>query len=320
MEELQMNTKRMLAGVATFAIAATAIVGFTTGAVAAPGDPVAGNITPFNGSRVVAYPGAALAKNAVKTHQIAGATFGSQSVPANATGVAIDITSTASTSDGALLVYPSNVSKPGVGTVYFDSGERVTESAIVQLSPDGKLNVSTTATGQVYTLTVTSYITPVAAPAPPVVKTIAKKAFTPIKVGGGFVARNTDMGEVTLEPGTYDARVMAQFQGFNQTTDPTKPGYNTVPADVKLTGTVVISLGDTVNPDFSNNISVGGIVVQDSASSTLTVETTGGPNTIFTITAATDVHVRVFAAASDSSQAGSDQLKVALDSAVFRKL
>lgn len=309
------NIKRGLLalGLGAFVVLGSSIVPADASALAPAPVQSVGNITVIsNPPRFVPSPGDVLTANTLKHIKVAGATFGSVTVPDNATGVSLNVSNNRSGADGQIRVSAKGTPRSGSATISWVKGQANTASVFVAIGEDGSLTFESTSTTN-YLVSLTSFTTPVAAPAAPVVKTIAPVARKVIEVGGSFRARSTDLGEVTLAPGTYDARVLASFQGLNNLN-------NTVPAGVSLTGTVAITLGDEVKPDFSNNITVGGIAIPRSQSDTLTQDPTGSISTFFTLTEATDVHVRVFAYASNSSQAGSGELKAGLDSATFVKL
>lgn len=304
-----MRIRNIAVGLTAASLMGAGLVYTTLPASAAVPPPVAGNITMLaSAPRLVPSPGSSFEAGQTLTFQVGG----QKGVPANATGVVLSITATNPTVDGNLTAWTTDAGKPGTPTVSYVGGKQATNVATVALNDSGKMNVFSSAKTRVL-ISVQAYTTPLAAAPAPVVKNIAPVARKAINVGGGFIARSEDMGEVTLPAGTYDARVLGSFRGLNNVN-------NTVPAGVTLTGTMAITLGDTVKPDFSNNITVGGIAIPRSQSDTLTQDPTASISTFFTLTESTDVHVRMFAYASNSSQAGSGELQAGLDSATFVRI
>lgn len=304
---------RRVAALAISAVAVTSVIAFNSAASASVPDPVPGNITAVaSAPRIVPGPGMQLNPGTPVTLQIAGQTFGGVQVPSNATGVQVSITSVSPSAVGAIRVWTTEAGEPGTGAVYFAAGEQATNVAFVALNSAGKLNLSATAKTK-FVMALVAYTVPEPAVAAPTIKHIDPVARKVIDVGGSIRTRHTNLGSVTLAPGTYDARVIGSFQGFNNVN-------NTVPADVTLTGTLVLTLGEEMASDFSNNVTVGGIAIPRSASDTLTQDPTAAISQFITLTETTEVNVNVFAYASNSSQAGSGELKAGLDSAVFVKL
>lgn len=150
------------------------------------------------------------------------------------------------------------------------------------------------------------------APAP-VVKTITGGTKT-LDVGGSIRTRSTDFGSVTLAAGTYDARVIGGWTGLNNTTKACTTDNNF------LTGTLAVVKGADIAADFSNDVTAGGVIIPEANSDTLTQDPTAAVNTYLTLTENTDVHVKLFAYASDSSQSCSGVLKGNLQTAQFVKI
>lgn len=275
--------------------------------VAAPGDEVSGNVTVLaSGPRLSAAPGTPMGANEIKTFKVAG-NFG---IPANATGVILNVNANRSDAAGRLTVWGGSAGQPGTPTVSYAAGQSATNVSVVGLNAAGEFRVFSSAKANAL-LQVTGYVTPETAAPAPVIKTIPSVERKTIDVGGSFRTRSTVLGSIELSAGTYDARVLGSFTGFNNGTE--------LAEDITVTGTMAITLGTEVKPDFSNNITVGGITIPRSNSDTLTQDPTAAINTFFTLTETTTVQVRVFGYASNSSQQDG-VLKAGLDSATFLKI
>jgi hypothetical protein len=150
------------------------------------------------------------------------------------------------------------------------------------------------------------------APAP-VLKSIDGSTKT-LDVGGSIRTRSTDFGSVTLAAGTWDARVVGGWTGLNNGNKDCTSG------STFLTGTLVVVKGDTINSDFSNDVTAGGVLIPESDSATLTQDPTAAVNTYLVLSEPTEVHVKLFAYASDSSQSCSGTLKGNVQVAQFAKI
>jgi hypothetical protein len=295
-------------GVAT--VASAIALSSAPNASAAVPVPVAGNVTILNDNpRLAPAPGTAFNAGETKVLQVSGK-FG---VPADATGVVLSVSANRSTAAGRLTVWgAAEGGAPGVPTVTFAKGEYATNVSVVSLTEKGEIKVFSSAKANAL-ISVTGYVSPDVAPvsAAPVVKSIDGTKRELINVGGSFRTRSTVLGSVELDAGTYDARVLGSFEGFNNKTDLDK--------DIKVTGTFALTLGTEVKSDFSNNITVGGIAIPRADSETLTQDPNANISTFFTLTEKTTVQVRVFGYASNSSQQD-NVLKAGLDSAKFLKV
>lgn len=302
--------KYIVTGLTALALGvAFAVTGLTQAQAAVPA-PVAGNITVLSvAPRIVPSPGSVFAPGETKTFDVAGKTFSGVTIPANATGITISISATNSAGPGKLTAWTTDAGQPGPGTVTYTVGGGQTNVAFVGLNDHGQFNVYSSAKTQAL-IAIQGYVTPVAAP---VVKTIGAQASKTIDVGGSIRSRATDFGSVTLPAGTWDARVLGGWTGLNNVN-------NTVASGVSLTGTMVLVKGDTIAADFSNDVTAGGVVIPRSSSNTLTQDPTASISTILVLDAPTEVHVKMFAYASDSSQAGSGELEANLQGAQFVKL
>jgi len=300
-------------GSAVAVLAAAAVAVAVTPSVAAPAAPVAGNVTTLaSAPRVVASPGSPVNAGQTLSFKIAGESFSGTAIPSDATGVILSVSSSAPAAAGVLRVWTEGAGMPGTPAVSYAKSETATNVAFVGLSDTGRFSVYSSAKTNVL-MAITGYITPEAAPAAPVVKTVAAVSAKKIDVGGSIRTRATEFATVDLPAGTWDARVAGTFTGLNNVN-------NTVPAGVFLTGTMVVQKGDTMGANFENNVTVGGIAIPRSASDTLTQDPTAAINTFITLSEPTTLRFKMFAYASNSSQAGSGELSAAFDGATFVKV
>lgn len=275
--------------------------------------------TPSN-PYIVAPPGASLDSGDTDTLQIAGRTFSGTAVPSNATSAVVSISSINPSSSGYLTVYKTGTRRPGGATISYRRGQNVTGTANVPLDSRGRLTVYSSARTR-YTMRLQSFTTPTTTPPAPTctatISTIAPSTKTLTQVGGSIRAASpagaTDFGSVTLPAGTYDTRVIGGFTGFNNTD-------TWLPSGVFLTGTMTVVRGAAINSSFTNNVTAGGVIIPKSNSTTLTQDPTLSISTFLVLTESTDVHVKLFAYASDSGTAGSGQVKANVQSAQFRKV
>lgn len=306
------KAKRKRIGLA--ALVATVVVG---GSAAAMGIANASTTPTPSDPAIVASPGAQLGSGQVQVIQIAGETFGATAVPSNATAATVSITSVNPSNAGDLTVYTTGARRPGTPTVSFNRHQNVTDTADVTLDGSGRLSVYSSARTR-FTMRLLSYDTPDrrTGGSPSCVSTIytiPASTATLAHVGGSIRTGATDFGDVSLPRGTYDTRVIGGFTGFNNSD-------TWLPAGVFLTGTMVVVKGATIAADFSNDVTAGGAIIPKSNSNTLTQDPTLAISTFLVLTATTDVHVQLFAYASDSSSAGSGQVKANVQSAQFRKV
>jgi hypothetical protein len=308
--------------IAALLLAVAAVIGAVSlglgTANAAPVPAVAGNITMLPSMvRIYGSNNALnLAAGGSSTTTVAGQTFGGQAIPENATGVTLSVSTigdTAQTGKGQVRVWTTGAAEPGSPVVFFDAKQGATNITFVALDSNGQINIKAIDHSTRLLVGILNYVTPLAAPAAPVVKSIAGSTKT-LDVGGSIRTRATDFGSVSLAAGTYDTRVIAGWTGLNNgnkdcTTDATF-----------LTGTLVVVKGDSIAADFSNDVTAGGVIVPESNSETLTQDPTAAINTYLTLTETTNVHVQLFAYASDSSQSCSGVLKGNVQSAQFVKV
>jgi hypothetical protein len=257
------------------------------------------------------------------TFTIAGRTFGSTTVPSNATGVTLSVSVDDPASSGRLTVYPTGSTRPSTATLNFSRHNDAATTADVDLGTNGRISVYSTRQVD-FSLRLLSYTTPDISTLPggggrgdrncdSTIQTIAPSSKTLTNVGGSIRTRATDFGSVTLPAGTYDTRVIGGFTGANNN----DTWYT---SNIFLTGTLVVVKGATIASDFSNDVTDGGVIIPKSNSTTLTQDPTLAISTFLVLTHSTDVHVQLFAYASDSSSTGSGLLKGNIQSAQFRRV
>lgn len=265
-----------------------------------------------------------------QTHQTLGAKgtlkvqiAGTHGVPADATAVAVNITDAAPTVGGFLTAYPDGAARPSASTLNFGKGQVVANEVHVQLGADGAIDLFNLAGRTDAVVDLEGFYTGAAPAAPACTSTVSSIPAAPVtlhNVGGSIRTGATDAGSVHLAAGTYDARVLGNFTGLNNTDD-------TAFAGKQVYGTMVLVIGDAINTDFSNDITDGGHLIPQAASQTLTIDPTTQLSTFVTIPAGgSDVHVMFFAYDDDSSstgttgQPGADAIHAAIQSAQFRNV
>jgi hypothetical protein len=299
-----------------YALTATVAAVVVGGGVAAVGVANADTTPTPSSPYIVAPPGTSLDSGDATKIQVAGRTFSGTAVPSNATAAVVKVTSVNPSSSGRLTVYTSGNRPTGAPTVSYRRGQSVSGTANVTLDSRGRLVVYSTARTR-FTLQLQSYSTPTTTPPPTTctatISTIAPSVKTLTNVGGSIRAGATDFGSVSLPKGTYDARVIGGFTGFNN-----KDTW--LPTGVFLTGTMTVVKGADINADFTNNITAGGVMIPKSDSDTLTQDPTLAISTFLVLDAPTEVHIKLFAYASNSGTAGSGHVQANVQSAQFRKV
>ena len=98
-------------------------------------------------------------------------------------------------------------------------------------------------------------------------------------------------------------------------------------AGKQVYGTMVLVVGDSIAPDFGNDVTDGGHLIPQAKSDTLTIDPTTQLSTFLTIPAGgSDVHGMFFAYDDDSSstgttgQPGAGAVHAAIQSAQFRNV
>jgi hypothetical protein len=302
--------KLLVGGVVAASLVAGAVGVSITSATAAPQPPVAGSTTIANGARLTPSPGQLLTAGNDIAVKVAGETFGGFTVPADATGVILSVSNNQSAGAGQLRVWTDG--KPGTPTIEWAAGKVATASITVGVDTAGMIRVGAT-TNTRWLAAMVGVVRPLPAPAAPVVKQIPAVATKTLDVGGSIRTRATTFAEITLPAGTYSVSARGTFYGLNNTN-------NTVPAGVFLTGTMLIQKGADMGANFENNITVGGILVHRSASDTLTQDATAAITDTLVLTAETKLTVKFMGYASNSSQAGSGELKASFQGATFVKI
>lgn len=295
----------VLAGVGVYA------VGVANASVPAP-VPSYVNVVPA-APRIVAAPGITLNAGQAVDIAVAGKTFGTTAVPANTTGVTVSISSIAPSAAGSLTVWTTEAGRPGTPSVNYKLGETATNVVTVGLNSTGKLSVYSSQKTR-FLMALLAFNTPVPAPTcTPTMTEIPASSKTLTKVGGSIRSGATDFGSVTLPAGTYDTRVVGGFTGLNN--DDTFLSEGTF-----LTGTLTVVKGAEINSTFTNNVTAGGVLIPKSNSDTLTQDPTVAISTFLVLPEPTDVHVKLFAYASNSSTEGSGEVKANVQVAQFRKV
>lgn len=290
-----------------------AAVGIASASVPAP-QPANVNVVPA-APRIVAPPGVLLNAGQTVTIQVAGRTFGSTHVPNNTTGVTVSISSINPSEDGQLTVWTTEVGRPGTPSVNYAKGQSNTNVVTVGLNSQGRINVYSSAATR-FVMALMAFNTP-DHPVDPACNaalvSIPKSTKTLTNVGGSIRTGATDFGSITLPRGVYDTRVIGGFTGLNNTD-------TWLPSGVFLTGTLIVVKGDTIDADFGNDVTAGGVILPKSDSATLTQDPTVEVSTFLVLNTATRVHVQLFAYASNSGTAGSGQVKANVQSAQFRRV
>lgn len=307
---------KLVASAAGVTLAAT--IGLAvTGSAAVP-TPTPGNVTMIQPVRDVNTPGIALANKATTTVQVTGKT----GVPAAATGVIGILTPYQASAAGSLTAFTAGQGQPGTPTLAYSRA-----SATVPSGPGATVTVPLNSAGQMavgnvggptrFLFTVLGYVTPVPAACSATVATIAPAPVSLTHVGGSIRSGATDAGSVHLGAGTYDTRVLGNFTGLNSTNDAAFAGH-------ELFGTMVLWTGDAIAPDFSNDITDGGHLIDQADSATLTVDPTTALSTFLTVPAGgEDVHVGFFAYLDNSgglTGADAGNVKATIQSAAFRSV
>ena len=301
----------ILGGAAVIGLAIPAALYSTLAANASVPAPTPGYVTTLSTApRIVSGPGMQLVAGQTVSLEVAGKTFSGITVPADATGVTVSITSMAPSAAGKLTVWTTEAGQPGSPTVTFGAGQQQTNSTYVGLNSAGKLNVQASVATK-FVLALQAYVTPVPAPCVPKLYSIPASKKTLTKVGGSIRTGATDFGSVNLPAGTYDTRVVGGWTGLNN-------GDTWLPDGVFLTGTLVVVKGAEIAADFSNDVTAGGVLIPKADSATLTMDPTAQVTTFLTLAEPTEVHVQLFAYASNSGTAGSGEVDANVQSAQFR--
>lgn len=87
---------------------------------------------------------APLSANGTRTIQIGGATVGDTTIPADATAVMINLTTTAPAAAGNLAVYPTGTAQPGTSNLNYTAGQTMANLATIPLQSPGATSGSIT--------------------------------------------------------------------------------------------------------------------------------------------------------------------------------
>ncbi|HEY3750338.1 MAG TPA: hypothetical protein VGL80_14145 [Pseudonocardiaceae bacterium] len=281
--------------------------------------PVAANVVAIPLTRIVNVPGDGLTNGGTVSVQVAG----THGIPVNATAVEGLLSVYEDTGVSRLSVETDGTGAPGTPTVI---GGRTTtaqpsgagEAFHVALSTTGKLAVHNVGAATRFLLAVSGYDIPTST-CQSSLFTITPQTVTLHNVGGSIRTGATDAGSVQLPAGTYDTRVLGNFFGLNNTDDAAFAGH-------QLFGTMVLVKGPAILPDFSNDITDGGHLIDQADSATLTVDPTTQVSTFLTLTESTEIHVMFFAALDNSGatgtvgQPGEGAVTAAVQSAQFRSV
>lgn len=107
------------------------------------------NYTPYGPTRLldtrkgIGAPVGAVAPGGTVVLKVAG----TGTIPANAQAAVLNLTVTAPTAVGTVTAYPDGITEPGTQNVSFVAGQTVATLAIVQLGPDGSVDLTNNSTG-----------------------------------------------------------------------------------------------------------------------------------------------------------------------------
>lgn len=196
-----------LAAVAAVAIAAagTAFATSGTGSTASDYTAVAtyrlADHTPINSTTLMSLP-------------LIGADAAAGGIPADATAVTLDIAVVNPSLGGYLTAWPSTQAKPSSPNVNFNAGSGVTSNLANVPVSDGRLDIGISAGSAQIVVDLEGWYTPTApAYVPPSNTTWSLPAASQgetINTGGSAATRSTDVGTLTLNPGTYLLSVNAK--------------------------------------------------------------------------------------------------------------
>lgn len=315
--------KTTIAAVAALIVGA-GVLALTPTAQASVPAPQAGNITILPTMPRIIGPSApvTLATGQQITLDVGGQTFGTSHVPDNATGVTVAITAITPQGEGQLRVWTAEAGEPGTPTLRFNVGEENTALAFVGLNSEGKLNVKAVGAGTKFMLGLINYVTPVPAPAAPVIKSIPANDVALAHVGPSVRTDNatpgsgvTDLGSVALDAGTYDTRIIGGFTGLKNNAD--------IPAGTTLLGGLFLTSSAGIPAGFGNVLAqTQGIEIPktNSGSASYTVDPTAQVDTFITLASSTTVHVQAYAYSSDGADRTGLGVHANIASAKFLKI
>lgn len=318
---MRLKTKIYSAALA-LAVAGVAATGYATVASASVPTPAKGNITVLSASpRIVPSPGSVLAANTTKTFKIAGGTFDGFVIPANATGAVLSVSAGNPSGAGDITVWTHSGGKPGTGQVRFAAGENATSVVVVGFDSGGFFDVQSTVNTHV-NIGINSYITPLDAPPAPVIKKINATDVALAHIGPSVRTDNatpgsgvTDMGNVSLDAGTYEVTVTAGFSGLKKDAD--------IPAASTIYGGLFMTKGAGIPAGFGNVLGQSqGIPLPktNSGSATYTIDPTVSLAQVLVLTETTDVHLQMYGYSSDGVDRAALGVHANIQNAQFRKL
>lgn len=304
------------------AIGGVAVTGYAATANASVPAPAKGNITVLSAApRIVASPGSTLVAGVTKTFKIAGGTFGGFAIPANATGAVLSVSSGNPSGAGDITLWAHGSGQPGTGQVAFKQGENATSVVVVGFDSDGFFDVESTVNSHV-NMAINSYITPLDAPPAPVIKKIDATEKTLTHIGPSVRTDNatpgsgvTDMGNVSLDAGTYEVTITGGFTGLKKDAD--------VPAATTIYGGLFVTKGAGIPAGFGNVLGQSqGIALPktNSGSATYTIDPTVSLTQVLVLTETTDVHLQMYGYSSDGVDRAALGVKANIQNAQFRKL
>lgn len=258
-----------------------------------PGASAASNFTAIPLTRVVNTPGIALTTvHQVVTVSIAGA----DGIPTDATAVSGRLVLWNTAKGGqSVNIWDGASGQPGTLTVSTlsattsaNAGAGASSAFQIALH-NGKVSVGNLGGRGHFLLEINGYFEAVPAPCVSKVFTIDPAPVALTHVGGSIRTSVTVAGSVDLPAGTYDTRVLGNFTGLNTVTDPAAfVGH-------QLFGTMVLIKGTAILPDFSNDLTDGGVPIGQADSATLTVDPTTQVDTFLTLATPTTITVGFFA-------------------------
>lgn len=318
---MRLKTK-LLSLAAVLAIGAVAVTGYASVASASVPTPSKGNVTILSAApRIVASPGSTLVAGVTKTFKIAGASFGGFAIPANATGAVLSVSSGNPSGAGDITVWTHGGGQPGTGQVAFSQGEEATSVVVVGFDSDGFFDVESTVNTHV-NMAINSYVTPLDAPPAPVIKKIDAVNHPLAHIGPSVRTDNatpgsgvTDMGNVSLDAGTYEVTITGGFSGLKNNAD--------IPAATTIYGGLFMTKGTGIPAGFGNVLGQSqGIPLPktNSGSGTYTIDPTVSLTQVLVLTETTDVHIQMYGYSSDGVDRTALNVSANVQNAQFRKL
>lgn len=262
--------------------------------------------------------GTGVAKGQIKGGKtVALQVTGKGGVPTDATGVDVNVTVVNATGNDYLEVYPAGTTRPNASSVNFHKGETVANDVPVKLSADGKLDVYVNKFAADVVVDVEGYYTAAVpgqdgAPGQNAVASVTTASALDADgtvlthVGGaiataGFATPLTN--EVTLEPGTYEYTLYADFSRKAGTGSDNPAGNNTYGtaflwADLNGDNAYEWKTGEALG----GTVQTGAVPVDPTGS----IEQPANGTGVFTLTKETKVRVGGFAYNTNTGNYGTD--------------